>query len=133
MKTPAPDIAQQIAEVASAFQKERTGHEPSEVTVIISENTLVITLHGALTPAEQAMASTPAGALKVQEFHRELFAHSSKGLSAEIQRITGLKVREAAAEVETKSGTVIHAFTSGTMVQVFQFHPRAGVEPAVVN
>jgi len=29
-------------------------------------------------------------------------------------------VREAAAEVEPVTGTVVHAFTSGTMVQVFQ-------------
>jgi hypothetical protein len=39
----------------------------------------------------------------------------------EIKRITGVAVREAAAEVETATGTVIHAFTSGTIVQVFQF------------
>jgi len=77
------------------------------------------------------MASTPEGARKVQEFHRELFTHASKGLSDQIERITGLQVREAAAEVEPKSGTVIHAFTSGTMVQVFQFHPQKGKNGAV--
>jgi uncharacterized protein YbcI len=133
MKSPKPDIAEQIAQVASDYHKERTGHEPSEVTVIISENTLVVTLHGALTPAEQVMASTAEGARKVQEFHRELFIHSSKGLSEEIFRITGLKVREAAAEVEPRSGTVIHAFTTGTMVQVFQLHRKKESEAAVVN
>ena len=31
-----------------------------------------------------------------------------------------MEVREAAAEVEPVTGTVVHAFTSGTMVQVFQ-------------
>jgi hypothetical protein len=30
-----------------------------------------------------------------------------------------VKVCEAAAEVETTTGTVVHAFTTGTMVQVF--------------
>jgi uncharacterized protein YbcI len=124
MKKPEPSIAQQIAEVASNFQKTRTGHVPREVTVVLSENTLVITLHGALTPAEQAMASTPEGAMMVQEYHRQLFASSSQALRMEITRITGLDVREAAAEVQPTSGTVIHAFTSGTMVQVFQFHPK---------
>jgi hypothetical protein len=31
-----------------------------------------------------------------------------------------VEVRQAAAEVETVTGTVVHAFTSGTLVQVFQ-------------
>ncbi|QNN21836.1 DUF2294 domain-containing protein [Planctomycetales bacterium ZRK34] len=113
-------MAQQIAEAASAFQLQRTGHKPTAVTVVLSQDTLVITLHGALTPAEQAMASDPAGATKVQDFHRQLFASSSDTLRHEIKRITGVDVREATAEVETKTGTVVHAFTSGTMVQVFQ-------------
>jgi uncharacterized protein YbcI len=112
-------IAQQVAQAASAFQRQRTGHAPQAVTVVLSENTLVITLHGALTPAEQAMAGDPAGAAQVQEFHRRLFADSAEALREDIRRITGVDVREAAAEVETATGTVVHAFTSGTMVQVF--------------
>ena len=112
-------MAQQVAQVASAFQQQRTGHTPKAVTVVLSEGTLVITLHGALTPAEQAMATSPAGAAQVQEFHRQLFASSADSLRQEIRRITGVEVREAAAEIETKTGTVVHAFTSGTMVQVF--------------
>ena len=112
-------MAQQVARAASAFQQQRTGHAPRVVTVVLSGDTLVITLHGALTPAEQAMATNPAGAAKVQEFHRQLFASSADSLRQEIKRITGVEVREAAAEVETKTGTVVHAFTSGTMVQVF--------------
>jgi hypothetical protein len=55
----------------------------------------------------------------VQEFHRQLFINSSDSLRREIKRITGREVREAAAEVEPATGTVVHAFTTGTMVQVF--------------
>ena len=112
-------MAQQVAQAASDFQQQRTGHAPRAVTVVLSKDTLVITLHGALTPAEQAMAVDAAGALRVQDFHRQLFASSSESLRKEIKRITGVDVRESAAEVETATGTVVHAFTSGTMVQVF--------------
>ncbi|MCC5875419.1 MAG: DUF2294 family protein [Candidatus Sumerlaeia bacterium] len=115
-----PSIAEQVAKVASDFQQQRTGHTPRAVTVVLSKDTLVITLHGALSPAEQALAVNPEGAAKVQEFHRQLFASSSESLRREIRRITGLEVREATAEVETSTGIVVHAFTSGTMVQVFQ-------------
>jgi len=118
-KKPNLTMAQQVAQAAIAFQQQQTGHAPQAVTVVLGEGTLVITLHGALTPAEQAMAVSPSGAAKVQEFHRQLFASSSDGLRQEIQRITGVNVREAAAEIETKTGTVVHAFSSGAMVQVF--------------
>jgi len=112
-------MAQQVAEVASAFQKKRTGHSPKSVTVVLSEDTLVVTLHEALTPAEKALARTSEGAAQVQEFHRRLFQSSLDALRQEVIRITGRKVREAAAEVETATGTVVHAFTTGAMVQVY--------------
>jgi uncharacterized protein YbcI len=116
---PSSTVAQQLAEAAIAFEQRLTGHAPKSVTVVLSDTTLVITLHGALSPAEQALAKTAGGANRVQEFHRELFANSFDSLREEIKRITGVEVREATAEVETTTGTVVKAFTSGTVVQVF--------------
>ncbi len=114
-----PTVAQQIAQAASAFERQRTGHTPQSVAVILSENTLVITLNGALSPAEKALAQKPDGAAQVQEFHRQLFVDSADSLREEIKRITGVEVREAVAEVEPTSGTVVQVFTTGTVVQVF--------------
>lgn len=115
-----PTMAQQIAQAAIAFEQRRTGnHVPKSVTVVLSEGTLVITLHEALSPAEKEMSKTPAGAARVQEFHRQLFSSSSEALRQEIKRITGMDVREATAEIEPTSGAVVQAFTSGTVVQVF--------------
>ena len=112
-------MAQQVAQAASAFAHQATGRVPESVTVVLSGDTLVVTLHGALSPAEKALAGSPAGAAEVQEFHRQLFANSSEGLRQEIQRITGVEVREAAAEVGPATGTVVKVFTTGTVVQVF--------------
>ena len=112
-------MAQQIAQAAIAFEKRRTGHTPKSVTVVMSDNTLMITLHGALTPAERALAKSPAGAAQVQDFHRQLFTSAADSLREEIKRITGVEVREAVAEVEPTSGTVVQAFSTGTVVQVF--------------
>jgi len=117
---PNETMAQYVARVACDFQQQRTGHAPKAVTVVLSEGTLVITLHEVLTPAELALARTPEGAEQVRHFHRELFQNSVGELRQEIERITGVAVREAAAEVETTTGAVFHVFTSGTMVQVFQ-------------
>jgi uncharacterized protein YbcI len=112
-------MAQQIAQAASAFEQERTGKAPTSVTVVQSDGTLVITLHGALSQAERVLAQSPDGAAQVQEFHRQLFANASDSLRQEIKRITGVEVREATAEVEPASGTVVGVFTSGTTVQVY--------------
>jgi uncharacterized protein YbcI len=114
-------MAQQIAQAAIAFEQRRTGNQgPKSVTVVLSEGTLVITLHEALSPAERALANTPVGAAQIREFHRQMFANSSLALRQEITRITGMAVREATAEVEPVTGAVVQAFTTGNLVQVFQ-------------
>jgi uncharacterized protein YbcI len=115
----AVSAAQQIARAAIDFEQQTTGRVPESVTVVLSDHTLVITLHGALSPAEKALAKSPAGAAQVQEFQRQLFANASDSLRQKIHRITGVEVREATAEVETTTGTVVKVFTSGTVVQVF--------------
>jgi uncharacterized protein YbcI len=120
---PDSEIAEQLARVASRYQEQRTGHKPTTVTVVLLDDTLVVTLHDALTPAEKGLAQTPTGAAQVQEFHRQLFANSMDELRQEIKQITGRQVREAAAEIETATGTVVHAFTTGAMVQVFLLAP----------
>ncbi|MGL4515059.1 MAG: Na-translocating system protein MpsC family protein [Lacipirellulaceae bacterium] len=112
-------IAEQLAAAAKALQLERTGHAPRAVTVVLSGDTLVMTLHDALTPAERSLAQTPEGAAQVQDFHRRLFDGSSNAMREIIQRLTGRAVRGAAAEVEPATGAVVHAFTSGAMVHVF--------------
>src|SRR3954452_8999722 len=113
-------VAHQIAQAAVAFEQQRTGQAPKSVTVALSGETVVITLHGALSPAERALAQkSPTGATQVQEFYRQLFANACGAMREEIKRITGVEVREAAAEVDTESGTVVQVFASGTTVQVF--------------
>jgi uncharacterized protein YbcI len=118
-ETTRPTIAERLARAASAFEQRLTGHAPKSVTVVLSGETLVITMHGALSPAERAMAQSPSGAAKVQELHREMFLNSADALRLQIKEITGVDVRELAAEIEPTTGTVVKAFTSGTVVQVF--------------
>ena len=120
MKNLDPTMAQQVAQAITVFQEQRTGYPPKAVTVVLSDDTLVVTLHEALSPAEKALSRTPEGAVQVQEYHRQLFKDSVDLLRQEIKRITGVAVGEAAAELEATTGAVVHAFTTGTMVQVFR-------------
>jgi uncharacterized protein YbcI len=95
------------------------GDNRQNQTVIVSDSTLVITLHGCLSPAEHLLAQSPEGATQLQEFHRQLFANSSESLRKEIKSITGFEVREATSEVALASGTVVKLVTTGGSVQVF--------------
>ena len=119
MKNLDSTVAHRIAQVASAFEQRRSGRTPKSVTVVLSENTLVITLHGTLTPAEKALAKSPEGAAQVQKFHKQMFDNTADSLRQEIKKITGAEVREATAEIEPTTGTVVKVFTTGTVVQVF--------------
>lgn len=119
MNPPDATAARQIAQAACDFERQAYGHLPKSVTVVLSHDTLVITLHGALSPAESALASSPAGAAQVQEFHRYLFAKASGALRQDIQRITGREVSEATTEIQTANGRVEQTFANGTVVQVF--------------
>lgn len=129
-----PTDAELIAELARVEHQRRTGHAPKDVTVVVGQETVVVTLHGALTPAELVMSRTPGGAAQVQDYHRQLFANSTDGLRAEIERILGRNVSETVAEIDPATGAVVHAFTSGSLVQVYQLNPNSaepsGVAPA---
>lgn len=119
MGPPERPTAQRFAEAAAEFERRRTGHSPHSVSVVLSGETLVVTLHGALSPAERALAVTPTGAAELQAYRRGLFDTSALAFRQAIKDITGVEVRETAAEVEPTTGTVVTAFTTGTMVQVF--------------
>lgn len=119
MDDPKIRMMQQLAAAASAQQGKMTGRTPKIVSGALSEDTLVLTLHDALTPAEKALAQRPEGADQVEEFHRQLFSTSSAAMREEIQRVTGQEVIELALEAVRHTGTVVHPFPSGALVQVY--------------
>jgi uncharacterized protein YbcI len=109
-------MAQQIAQTAIAFEEQRLGRKPTSVTVVLGGDTLVITMHGVLSPAEKVVAASPAGAAQLQEFHQRLFQLSSDPLRREITRITGLEI---CAVAKDKATAAVQVFSVGTVVQVF--------------
>jgi uncharacterized protein YbcI len=111
--------AQRVAEAAFAAEHLRTGHDPESVRVVLGADTVVITVYGALSPAERTLGADPQGAARVRDFHRQLFATSCADLRRQIEQIVGVPVREASAEVPTASDATLSVFTTGTMVQVF--------------
>ncbi len=116
MIDPGPPRARQIARAASAFQREAAGRPPESVAVALAGETLVVTLRGTLSPAEQALARTQAGAALLQDFYRGVFASAGGPLRQEVARVTGADVRETTAEVQAASGTLVLVFALAASV-----------------
>ena len=112
-------VAQRVAEAAFAAEQFRTGHDPESVRVVMGSDTVVVTVYGALSPAERALGADPEGAARLRDFHRQLFATTSADLRRQIEQIVGVSVREASAEVPTLSDATLSVFATGTVVQVF--------------
>ena len=115
--------AQRITKVADVFQGPRMGHAPKAMTSARSEDTLVGTLNKFVTPSGKALAWSPKGTVHVQKFHPRLFTNSSEFMRPEYAPITDRQVREAVTQIELETGTVVHAFSTGAMVQVFRLAP----------
>jgi uncharacterized protein YbcI len=120
---PEMNLSDDLTRIALSMQAERTGHAPRAVNVVANDNTIVFTFQEALTPAEKILAQTESGAAKVEQYHRALFAVSCSELRKEIARLTGRRVREAAVVLEPATGALVHAFTSGTIVHIFELEP----------
>jgi uncharacterized protein YbcI len=112
-------IAKNVGRATAAAHLERTGQAPDSVAVVLSGQTLVVTLNGALSPAERNLAKTEKGAAKVQEFHRQLFVAAMEPLREQIKKIVGVDVLQASTTIDPATGIVVQAFASGSMVQVF--------------
>ena len=135
--------AKQVADVVRQFEKERTGRMPESVTVELVDVSLVITLHGELSPAEMDLTQSPDGAAKVQELHRQLFLTSCGSLLKEIEVITGVAVLEATSEVTTDTGTVVQVFVLAASVpastwseltsELISVDPSCGIKERVLD
>ena len=102
-----------------AFFKKRTVSELGEKKKDMPEGLWVKCPSCGESLYEQTLAKSAEGAANLREYHQQLFRNSVASLRQDIERITGRKVREAAAEVDPGNGSVTHMFTTGTTVQVF--------------
>ena len=68
MKKLHPTMAQQVARAISVFQEQRTGYLPKAVTVVLSDDTLVVTLHEALLPPRRPWPAPPRAPFRCRSF-----------------------------------------------------------------
>ena len=117
-----PTMSQRLARAAYTLENARTHHGRPWVAVFMIEKTIVIALHGSLTPAEQSLANSPAGNTLVSQFHRQLLANAR--LRQKITDITGMGVFATAVEIDAKRGSVVLLFTTDTAPEEYQPVPH---------
>jgi uncharacterized protein YbcI len=122
------NIGHRIACTARAFEQRQTKHGREWVVVFLNEETIVIALHGSLTAVEKAVAQTPIGLAQLREFHRQLFGDHSDALLQKIKSITGMGVRETAAEIDPANGSVVLFLTTDTAAKRFPLPPGGPAE-----
>lgn len=110
MEVSISEAAHRIAQAACEFEHERSGHRPTSATVVLCDDTVVVSLPGVMSLVERDLAENPAGAACVREFHRQVFANSCSPLAQQIGEITEVKVREGRSELWTETGKVVQIF-----------------------
>ena len=104
MTTSDSTVAQQIAQAAIAFEQRRTGHAPKSVAVVLSGDTLVITLHGALSPAEK-------GRDLLKQVRTHLIETARPVMEAMVEGATGVAVVSLHHDISTATGEEVVVFT----------------------
>ena len=102
--------AKQLADIARQFEQSQTGLLPQSATAVLENDSMVITLHGVLSPAEKKLAKTPTGANQVRELNRQRFMKTCRSLWQKFEVITGVAVLEATSEITTDTDTVVQVF-----------------------
>jgi len=118
MNSPRSDIADKVAKAAMALQIRELGMAPYLVVVVASEDALVVTMCGILTPRDNNLAHAAKGSADSQPFHEQHFAQSLEPLRQEIERIADIPVLKSSLDVDETTGSVVYTFTTGNVLSV---------------
>ena len=104
-------VEAQISEAIIKFEKEYMGRGPTETKTYIIRDMIFIRLKGVLTPAEEQLAKTVAGAELIKKTRIQLLEDAKILLANIISGITGCQVKSLHSDISTKTGERIIVFT----------------------
>jgi uncharacterized protein YbcI len=104
-------IESQISESIVKFEKEYMGRGPSETRAYIIKDMVFLRLKGVLTPAEEQLAKTPAGAEMIKKTRMQLMEHARPLLGNMISEITSCQIQSLHTDISTRTGERVIVFT----------------------
>lgn len=112
-------LARQVAQATGTFENMLLHRVPRVVSVVTSEEWMVIHLHEDFDAVERRLAAATDGRQRVEEFHRFLFENSLPSLRSHVRRATGVTLRGAVAHVDTDNHAVLKTFSTNPTVDLF--------------
>lgn len=104
-------IETQISEAIVKFEKEYMGIASAETKTCIIKDAIFVRLKGVLTPAEEQLAKTVAGAQLVKRTRVQLLEGAQLLLENIVVENTACQVRSLHTDISTKTGERIIVFT----------------------
>ncbi|MFM8415069.1 MAG: Na-translocating system protein MpsC family protein [Planctomycetota bacterium] len=109
-----------MACAVGTFEHGLLGRSPTSVTVIGTGSWMVVHLHEPFSALERRLArEDEAGAERVRQFHRDLFARTAGALLEHVEAATGVRFHGAIAHVDTATGSVIKTLATIPDVDLF--------------
>lgn len=112
-------LARQVAQAAGTFENMLLHRVPKSVSVVASEEWMVVHLQEEFDSVERRLATAGDGRQRVEEFHRFLFESSLESLRSHVRRATGVMLRGAVAHVDTDTCMVLKTFSTHPSVDLF--------------
>ena len=102
------------------FEHGLLGRSPTSVTVIGNGAWMVVHLHEPFSALERRLArEDEAGAERVRQFHRDLFARTAGALLEHVEAATGVRFQGAIVHVDTATGSVVKTLATIPDVDLF--------------
>jgi len=116
--TAAARLARRVARAIGGFESRLLRRTPRSVTVVGDGDRLVVSLHESLSPLECRLAADSGGRLRVEEFHRGIFADTHDDLLHAVWRSTGVVLDAGLVHVDGPTGSVLKTFTTAPSVEL---------------
>ncbi|MBC8511571.1 MAG: DUF2294 domain-containing protein [Dehalococcoidia bacterium] len=104
-------IEAEISRAIVKLEQDYFGRGPLEAKTRILDNSIIIHLKGVLTPAERQLAKDSDGVALIKGMRAQLFEGARTKLEEIIAEITGSRVLALHADISTRTGERLIAFT----------------------
>ena len=100
-------VKQRVVEAVVKFEKDQMSVTPESVSVDFHPNAVVVTLQGAMCPAEKQYARNKQARALLEGFYSQVFDATKPILEASIEDVLGQRVERSRLSVDPESGNSV--------------------------
>ncbi len=106
------ELSATLADVITKFEEEEMGITPSEVTVMVEGDLILVHLKEVLSPSERNLAQTATGQAVLQRFNNLLFdAGSRPSIREQVSQAVKRQVLEVQTSLSPLTGSLVVVLT----------------------